>query len=138
MGFACLAALLLVVFLIGPVAADKKPVMLVKEWPGSVEDEGLMQGAPTVVTSAARLEKLYKDWKLADKPPQVDFKKELVIIAVTRGSKLRLSAVLDDTSGNLLILGLATRDLRPGFRYVIATVSREGVKTVDGKELPKE
>jgi hypothetical protein len=33
---------------------------------------------------------------------------------------------------------MATRDLRPGFRYVIATVSREGVKTVNGKQLPKE
>jgi hypothetical protein len=28
--------------------------------------------------------------------------------------------------------------LRPGFRYVIATVPKEGVKTVNGKELPKE
>jgi hypothetical protein len=33
---------------------------------------------------------------------------------------------------------MATRDLRPGFRYVIATVSRAGVKTVNGKKLPKE
>jgi hypothetical protein len=33
---------------------------------------------------------------------------------------------------------MATRDLRPGFRYVITTVSREGVKTVNGQTLPKE
>ena len=33
------------------------------------------------------------------------------------------------------MLGAATSDLAPGFRYVIATVSREGVKTVNGKEL---
>jgi hypothetical protein len=30
---------------------------------------------------------------------------------------------------------MATRDLRPGFRYVIAIVSRKGVKTVNGKRL---
>jgi hypothetical protein len=32
----------------------------------------------------------------------------------------------------------ATADFGPGFRYVIATVSREGVKKVNGKDLPKE
>jgi hypothetical protein len=46
-------------------------------------------------------------------------------------------AKLDD-QGNLQVLGNATTDSAPGFRYVIATVPREGVKTVDGKELPKE
>jgi hypothetical protein len=69
--------------------------------------------------------------------PNVDFKKQLVIIATTSGSKLRLSATLDD-KGNLAVLGLGTTDLRPGVRYVIATVSREGIKTVNGKKLPQE
>jgi hypothetical protein len=45
--------------------------------------------------------------------------------------------VLDD-KGNLSLLSMATLDLRPGFRYVIATVSREGVKTIEGKPLPME
>ena len=61
----------------------------------------------------------------------------MIVITTTSGSKLRLSASLDD-KGNLEVLGMATRDLRPRFRYVIATVSRKGVKTVNGKELPKE
>ena len=65
------------------------------------------------------------------------FKKELIVITTTSGSKLRLSASLDD-KGNLEVLGMATRDLRPRFRYVIATVSRTGVKTVNGNKLPKE
>ena len=69
--------------------------------------------------------------------PKVDFDKEIVIVSTTRGSQLRLSAQLED-NGNLQILGIATRDLRPGFRYVMGTVSREGVKTVNKKELPKE
>jgi hypothetical protein len=29
-----------------------------------------------------------------------------------------------------------SRDLRPGLRYVIISVPKEGVKTVNGKELP--
>jgi hypothetical protein len=50
---------------------------------------------------------------------------------------LRLAATQDDT-GNLKVLGLATLDLHPGFRYVIAILSRTGVKTVNGKELPNQ
>ena len=47
---------------------------------------------------------------------------------------MRLTATLDE-NGNLEVLGLATRDLQPGFRYVIAILSRKGVKTINGKEL---
>src|SRR5262249_32775089 len=72
-----------------------------------------------------------------DKPPKLDFSKEIVILGTTRGSKLNLSAQLDDT-GNLHVLGFGTSDLVPGFRYVLATVSREGIKAVNKKPLPSE
>jgi hypothetical protein len=35
-------------------------------------------------------------------------------------------------------VAISTRDLRPGFRYAIKSVSKEGVKTVNGQPLPKE
>jgi hypothetical protein len=117
--------------------AQKKSVKPSKEWSGSVEDENLAKDAPASITSAKSLAKLWKDWKLTDKMPDIDFTKELVVVSTTRGSKLQLALTLDD-KGDLQILGIATRDLRPGFRYVLATVSKEGVKTVNGKELPKE
>ncbi len=107
----------------------------IKEWKGSVEDVALLKDTPTVIADSKALEKLWKDWKVADKPSDIDFTKELVVITTSRGSQLRLLANLDE--GNLQVSGLGTRDLRPGFRYVIATVSRKGVKTVNGKELPK-
>jgi hypothetical protein len=37
-----------------------------------------------------------------------------------------------------MFVAISTRDLRPGFRYAIKSIPREGVKTVDGKPLPKE
>lgn len=117
--------------------AQKTAVKPIKEWTGSVEDEKLAKGAPVCITSAKGLENLWKAWKLADKVPEVDFAKEIVILTTTQGSKLKLFAALDE-KGNLMVGGLGTRDLRPGFRYVIATVRKEGVKTVNGKELPKE
>src|SRR5574341_1552800 len=125
-GLFVVAALILAV--LGTQAqAQKKPVKPSKEFSGSVDDENLMKDAPAVITSVKALEKTWKDWKITDKMPQVDFTKEIVVTATTRGSKIRLFASLDD-KGNLTVGGLATRDLRPGFRFVLAVVNREGVQ----------
>ena len=114
--------------------AKGKPVKILQQWSGSVEDLSLQKAAPEVIVSAPELEKLWQAWKVSGPAPQVDFAQELVVVATTRGSILRLAPVLDD-KGNLEVRGLSTMDLRPGFRYVIAVVSREGVKSVNGKEL---
>ena len=112
----------------------KKLVKPLKEWSGSVDDLALMKTVPEFILTTDELEKLWKSWKVAGPVPQVDFSKELVLVSTTQGSRLRLAASLDKM-GNLVVMGLASRDLRPGFRYVIALVSREGVKTINGKEL---
>jgi len=126
------AALAAVVLFTSDALAQKTAVKPSKEWTGSVDDEALEKDAPACVTSAKGLEKLWKAWKIADKVPEVDFTKEIVVVTTTRGSKLRLAAALDE-KGNLMVGGLGTRDLAPGFRYVIATVSKEGVKTDQGR-----
>jgi hypothetical protein len=127
-------ALLVLAALTSAVMAAKTPVKPVKEWKGSVDDVKLKKEAQGVITTQKDLEKLWKSWKVAGKAPEVDFEKEIVVVTTGDGSKLSLAMNLDD-KGNLQVLGLATRDLVEGFRYVIATVSRKGVKTVDGKEL---
>jgi hypothetical protein len=132
-----LVPLVVVAMVVSDARAEKKAVKLEKEWQGSIDDEALAKDAPAVIADAKALEKLWRAWKIEGKAPTVDFKRKLIIITTTSGSKLRLSASLDD-KGNLEVLGMATRDLRPGFRYVITTVSREGVKTFNGKTLPKE
>jgi hypothetical protein len=131
------AALAVVALLAPSVQAEKKEVKLIKQWSGTVEDEKLAKDAPEVIADAKALEKIWKAWKVGDKVPEVDFTKEIVILSTTSGSKISLSTSLDD-KGNLTVLGAATADFGPGFRYVIATVSREGVKKVNGKDLPKE
>ena len=113
--------------------ANNKPVKLIQQWNGSVMDERLMNDASTYITTAEELEKLWKDWKIAGKKPRVNFSKEIVVVVTSRGSGLSLVATLDE-KGDLAVYGLGTMDIRPGFRYVIATVSREGLKTVNGKE----
>ena len=135
--FAALLAVVVAGLFSSVALAEKKALKATNEWTGSVADEKLLKDAPSVVTDAKSLEKLWKDWKIEGKVPEVDFTKEIVVITTTSGSKLKLFANLDD-KGNLEVGGLGTRDLVEGFRYVIATVPREGVKTVNGKDLPGE
>jgi len=128
-----------VMFLAAGVAvAAPTPLKATNTWMGSIDDQKLAKEMPEngVITNAKDFEKLVKAWKVADRVPEVNFDKEIVLVAKTEGSKLTLNALLDE-KGDLKAIGLATRDLRPGFRYVIISVPREGVKTVNGKELPK-
>jgi hypothetical protein len=121
-------------------SADEKPrrvkhSLLAK---GSIEDATLAKAAPAneLITMEKDLEKLWKAWKVDDNLPPVDFKKEIVFIATTSGSRLGATPLLDD-KGNLSLVAIATRDLAPGFRYLILSVPLDGVKTINGKELPK-
>jgi hypothetical protein len=50
----------------------------------------------------------------------------------------RPSSSCGTDKGDLQALAIATRDLRPGFRYAVLVVPREGVKTINGKELKEE
>jgi hypothetical protein len=134
---AFLAGLILVGLVALQARADKKLVKFTNEWKGSVADETLQKEAKEFITSSKEFKKLWEAWKIEGKVPEIDFKKEMVVVATTKGSRLNLSANLDD-KGDLSVVGLATMDLVPGFRYVIASVSRQGVKTVNKKELPKE
>jgi hypothetical protein len=129
------AGLLALALLAG--SAQAKPVKL-KVTPvahGSVEDEKLMAEAPKsgVITDRKTFEKVLKAWKASHKV-KVDFRKQIVLVATTRGGRLLpTNATLED--GNLKFVAGATRDLKPGFRYSIGAVPREGVMTVNGKKL---
>ena len=129
-----LALLLAMVLPLQAAPAKGKPVKPLKQWSGSVDGLSLQKAAPEVIVAAPELKKLWQAWKVSGPVPKVDFAKELVVVSTTRGSILRFGATLDE-QGNLQVVGVSTMDLRPGFRYVIAVVSREGVKTVNGKEL---
>jgi len=131
-------ALAIVAVVASTVLAEKKALTPSKEFKGSVEDANLAKDAPAVITSTKALEKIWKSWGITDKMPDVDFTKEIVITTTSVGSTIKIIASLDTDKGELMVGGLGTKDIRPGFRYVIAVVPSEGVKTVNGKELPKE
>jgi hypothetical protein len=129
-----LTMIVLVSFTFQAFSAGKGPVKPSRQWSGSVSDLSLKEAGPEVVLSKKGLENLWQVWKVPGPVPEVDFSRELIVVQTTQGSQLRLRATLDE-SGNLEVLGLATRDLRPGVRYVIAVLSSKGVKTVNGQEI---
>jgi hypothetical protein len=131
-------ALILGIGLASSAQAQKVKVPIDMKWSGSVDDENLMKGAPEAITSAKALEKIWQTWKVKGDAPKVDFGKFLVVGVYSRGSKLNMAGATLDEKGNLTVLGFGTRDLRPGFRYVLGTVTKDGVKTVNGKALPKD
>lgn len=117
-------------------AAERKKVEVTKKWSGSVDDEKAKK--PEVIVSAKGLEAVWKEWKIKGDAPKVDFSKNIVVAVYSPGSRLNLAGANLDDKGDLTVLGFGTRDLRPGFRYVLGVVSKEGVKTVNKKALPKE
>jgi hypothetical protein len=138
--FRSLVCVVLACFTFAAVAPDavaqKKKVEITKKWSGSVEDEKAIK--PEFITSTKGLEAVWKAWKIQGDVPKVDFTKDIVVAVYSVGSKLNMAGATLDDNGNLTVLGFGTRDIRPGFRYVLGVVSRKGVKTVNKKELPKE
>lgn len=110
---------------------------IINAWSGSVDDEALQKQMPEggFITDAKVFAKLVKSWGVAEKVPEVNFEKEIILVATTQGSRLNLKPSIDQ--GDIKALGFGTRDLRPGFRYVMVSVPREGVDSVNGKKLPK-
>ena len=131
-----LAALLLAAEAAWTAAAPApKVVPPLATFTGSVADEAKADDMPVLLTDVFSLRDLWKAWGIADKMPVVDFGKQLVVQTTSRGGVLTMRLTLDD-AGNLRVQGESTKDLRPGFRYVVAVVSRDGVKTVNGVPVP--
>lgn len=127
-----------------PARADDKDkpkeVKPTRDWQGSIDDEALQKKAPAdrFITDAKAFKQLWADWKLGEKVPEIDFQKEVVLVETTRGGLLKVNTVRLTDKGDLQAVAIATRDLRPGFRYAVLVVPREGVKTINGKELKED
>jgi len=133
-------AVLALLVLLGVVAAthaEDKQIKATQDWKGTVADETLQKKAPAngFITDAQTFKQLWEDWKIGDKVPEIDFKKEVVVVETTRGSILQVGSMKLTDKGDLRVGGIATQDLAPGFRYAVLVLPREGVKTINGKEL---
>jgi uncharacterized lipoprotein YbaY len=105
------------------------------EWQGSVADDALMATVPPLVQKDADLQMLWKSWGQKEAVPTVDFSRDILVLVVSKGSKIMAISTKLDEAGDLKAVAGSTRDLRPGFRFRMQAVRREGVKSVNGKVL---
>jgi len=119
----------------GKAVPTKWDLLPIAGFTGSVADRDLQKNASEYITEAQPLADLWKSWGIADKMPTVDFAKQIVVISTTVGSTIRPSYSCD-INGNITVAVMMTKDIRPGFRYAIAVISREGAVSIDGKTLP--
>lgn len=115
------------------------PVKLSQTWSGEVKLE-VRKEAPKdgYIADKEMFAKFWKAFRGAERVPNVDFTKELVLVAVGADpNKLGMSASLD-ARGNLNVLVNSTLIgfENPTFAaYQFATVSRVGIKSVNGKKV---
>jgi hypothetical protein len=119
-------------------AAEPQPI---KERPtvelsGDLSDRNLQKSAPSngVIATQKDYDALVKVWGIKE-APKVDFTKEVLIVGTTQGGTLDLVHAVKE--GDLTVSARGTKDLRDGFRWKVTSVRREGIKTVQGVELPK-
>jgi hypothetical protein len=107
------------------------------ELSGDIKDEALQKEVPAngVIVSQKGWDALAKAWAIKD-APKVDFTKEILIVGTWKGSVFSIAPTVKD--GDLTVSARGTKDLREGFRWKIQSIKRDGIKTVQGKELPKE
>ena len=124
---------------VGLSRADEKPkpVKTEKTWGGLVKIE-LGNKAPGYIADKDTWAKLWKLYRGEEKLPEVDFKKELILVVVNtdpNGISIRLE--LDD-KGDLTV-DYASHEMKfinpTTCRYQIALIKREGIKTILGRPI---
>ena len=91
----------------------------------------------SVITSKKMFAKLWNAWFAGKKKvPHVDFKKQFVIAAVAKmGNDPRIEC--RNNKGDVVVQVSRTEMAGQGFGFEFVIKNRKGVKTIDGKPLPK-
>ena len=115
-----------------PVKTDPKPE---REYRGETEKESLGPFNARPIFTAADYENTWKELGLTASPGEVDFQKEFVLLATTRGSRVGFRC-RDEGEGKLNVSAMSTRDLRPGLRYLMGVFLKKEWKEANGIPVP--
>src|SRR5262249_10230736 len=124
--------------------AEDKKVRVEQEWKGGSNakaDDGLWKKAPEggALAGPKALEKLWKAWNVSKEVPKIDLEKELLLVFAGPGPNIiTISDLVLNDKGDLKFNAAITERDGPGFVYKIIKVKRDGIKTVNGKAIPKE
>jgi hypothetical protein len=119
-----------------------KPVKAEKTWDGKVNIE-LRKEAPKKghIADKDAWAKLWKVYRREEKLPEVDFEKELILVAVNSDPNQIFICPEVDDKGDLKVLYARTaiRFINPTTcAYQFALIKREGIKTISGKVISKD
>lgn len=110
--------------------SQRHEVKPLQTWTGSIDDRRDSDVQDVIIERAA-WENLWKRWKFTQNLPNIDWSKTFVIVQTSQASRIQVSVTVDD-AGHANLVALETRDLRPGFRYVIQVLPRDGIKRIQG------
>ena len=109
-------------------------------WSGKVQDATLRKVAPAAgfIGDAETWQRLWTTWRPGEDVPEVDFAAELVLVGTVSGPNLvMMRPTVGDQADVSFVVG-GTRMAGPGFGYKLIKISRQGVKTVNGKPVNDE
>ena len=137
--FAAAALAALIAFAAGSAsapAAEPKATKTV-DLTSTVVDLGAIKAleGTGVILSQKEWERLAAAWGITA-PAKVDFSKELLLVGTWRGSGFKILPDVKD--GNLTAELVGDKDIKPGFRFKIMSLERDGITSFQGKALPKE
>ncbi|MEO1999330.1 MAG: hypothetical protein ABGZ17_29145 [Planctomycetaceae bacterium] len=117
--------------------SQRKPLTAIKQWAGRSRDSDGRRHAPknSVVDSKTQWDKLWAAWKPGGPLPEVDFRRQLVLVGTAPGPNRVFLRALLDASGDVKLLVASTKIGGPGFGFAMILVERKGLKTVDGQPI---
>src|SRR5262249_34491155 len=88
------------------------------------------------VTSAAEFGRLWTAWFGNEKPPEIDFDKQVVVVATSTRARIHGLHLVDYQGDVRVFVGLILGAPGEG-SYGLLAVDREGVRTMQGKPISK-
>ena len=104
------------------------------EYRGETEKESAGPFNARPIFTVSDYEASWKELGLTQSPGEVDFQKEFVLLATTRGSRVGFRC-RDEGDGKLNVSAMSTRDIRPGLRYLIGVFLKKDWKEVNGTPI---
>ena len=87
------------------------------------------------LTHQKTFEELWAGWKRKDKAHVVDTEKDVVVVKLSTGGPTVPNASFTLTNGDVKVSAISTLIAGPGFGYSIDVLSRDGIKTIQGKAI---
>ena len=115
-----------------------KLIKVEKVWDGEIKFELLQQFPKVFIVNEKAWAELWRVCRGDDELPKIDFDKQMILVGVhndPNGLILNENGDLKSSVSNFIVSAFAAPET---CRYVFLLISREGVKTINGKPVQKD